>query len=593
MLQIVTKRSNTLKKLRKTVYQLAFILMLSACASPTQPVDNQPQKPTTAAQTVIEPHKGRITPETSVARTLKYNIEAVKQAASAKILGEEARDNAFVNLKKIRENGGSPLSVSLKELDFAILYASAAHSPSPEQIDALFNHIMAQNLVQAALKAHKTALYDQKKIFEVRRKIRQYQKQLAALIKRQKNTASSELTYKKALEDSIDRLKQMEAEMSQNLNDFYQLTKIDNPKTELEGRRFFDGFVLQPRAKAEDYQAAALTSRPELDGFSRPSLEKTAAAVTAEYPENNDMIKGFYIQDATYLKSLSARGDSLATKLLQTAHDYQKAGRRKKEILTQKLEDELRQAIYTQTELAYSLYTRAAADYEAQQSNLRQLKHDIQKMEKIRKPDEQQQTELLLARISLLENENTADQILAEKAMTIAALQFYGGQISITPEFLQQDIAALSKYFKTALIQKIPDYKISDGGEEHNDFLPEEEKEDNSWAHSENWLETLMSEPRSATPLPKHQATASQPKIDYNLYTVLQLGAFVEKNTAEEEWQKLSSIFPELKKYTPAYETASVAGINLYRLQISSPNGGFKELCIKLRRSGHECFLHD
>lgn len=579
-----------MKTLRKTIYKLAFVLLLASCASSTQPVDNQQQKSEPAASVTIEPHKGRITPEMSVARTLKYNIDAVKQMASAKILGEEARDGAFANLKKIRENGGSGLSVALKELDFAILYAAAAYHQSPEQIDTLFNHISAQNLVQAALKAHKTALYDQKKIFEVRRKIRQYQKQLAALIKKQSVDTDAGLAYKKALEDSIDRLKQMEAEMAQNLNDFRQLAKIDNPKTELEGRRFFDGFVLSSSTKAEDYQAAALASRRELDGLSRRSLEKTAAAVTAEYPENDDMVKGFYIQDAAYLKNLSARGDSLASKLLQTAHDYQKAGRRKKEILSQKLEKELQQAIYTQAELAYSLASRATADYEAQQSNLRQIKQNIQKLEKVSKPTEPQQTELLQTRISLIENENTADQILAEKAMMLAALQFYGGQISITPEFLQQDLTALSEFFKTALPKTVPAYKTAAADEDFAAPLPEEE---NSWAHSENWLEELMSQPQPTTALPKRPTAPAKNKTDYNRYTVLQLGAFIEKSTAEKEWQNLSSAFPELKKYTPVYETASVAGIKLYRLQISSPSGGFKELCIKLRHSGRECFLHD
>lgn len=568
-----------MKKLHKISFLFVLSVFCSACAADPQPLDNQSpaqSKPAPTAVTV-EPHKGRISPETSIARTLKYNIDTVKQAAAPKFLGEEARANALANFRKLHESGSRGASVSLKELDFAILYTAANYYQNTAQTDAFFNQVIGQNLIQGALKAHKNALFAHKKVFEIRRKIRQNQKQLSALIKKQ---STDDLDYQKALEDAIDKLKAAEQEMNQNLGDFRQLVKIDANKIELDGRRFFDELKIPPAAKVEDYQAAALNRRLELSDFDKQSLAQTDSDVTAQYAENDERVKGFYIEDAAYLQNLAVRGDASAYNLLNLSLNYQKAGKHKKAELSTKLGKELHKAVYTQVELAFSLAVRTNADYEAQQNNIRQIKQDIQKLEKVSRPDNNTKIQILKQHLNLLENELTADQILAERAMSIAALQIYSGQITVSPELLQKDLPTLAQTLKTGLKQKVSTY---------------EQTAAKHWTSGDNWLEKVMAEPQTP-PQPQPQKFMSKPlgnRVDYNQRKTMQLGAYVEKSAAEKNWQELCAAFPELNSYTPDYERTAVAGITLYRLKIHAPQGGLKDLCVKLRNYGRECMLHD
>ena len=588
MLQIITKRSNKLKKLHKISLLFVLSVFCSACAADPQPLDNQSQtqaKPATTAITV-EPHKGRISPETSIARTLKYNIDTVKQTAAPKFLGDEARANALANFRKLHESGNGA-SVSLKELDFAILYTSANYYQDSAQIDVFFNQVIGQNLIQGALKAHKSAIFAHKKVFEIRRKIRQNQKLLSLLIKKQ---STDDLDYQKTLEDTIDKLKAAEQEMNQNLSDFRQLVKINANKIELDGRRFFDELKIPPAAKVEDYQAAALNRRLELTGFDKQSLAQTDSDITAQYAENNERVKGFYIEDATYLQNLAIRGDASAYNLLNLSLNYQKAGKRKKTELAPKLGKELHKAIYTQVELAFSLAVRTNADFEALQNNIRQIKQDIQKLEKVSRPDNNTKIQLIKQQMSLLENEITADQILAERAMSLAALQIYSGQITVSPELLQKDLPTLAQTLKVGLKQKVSTYEQTAAP-----TLEPQTIESKHWTSGDNWLEEIMTE-QQKQPEPQPQKFMSKPlgnRVDYNRYKTMQLGAYVEKSAAEKTWQELCAAFPELTNYAPDYEQTTVAGITLYRLKIHSQQGGFKDLCVKLRNYGRECMLYD
>ena len=95
MLQIVTKRRNKLKKLCKITCLAVIYGLLSACGTTNQPANIAPQKTEKTHQIQIEPQKGRISPEISVARSLKYNTDSIKQQTTTKFIGEEAYINAF------------------------------------------------------------------------------------------------------------------------------------------------------------------------------------------------------------------------------------------------------------------------------------------------------------------------------------------------------------------------------------------------------------------------------------------------------------------------------------------------------------------
>jgi len=584
MLQIVTKRRNKLKKLCKITCLTVIYGLLSACGTTNQPANIAPQKTEKTHQIQIEPQKGRISPEISVARSLKYNTDSIKQQTITKFIGEEAYINAFNNLKRLKENSQNSISTSLKELDFSILYASVNYYKHSNIIDSLFNNIIAQNLIQGTLKAHKNALYANKKIFEIRRKIRQYQKQLAITIKQQsQNPTDFNSEHKKTLEIAIDNLKQIQKDMEQNIRDFKQLIKTDNKNIKLEGKRLFAELNLSTEYQSADFQTFALSNREELQDFNKSSYNSVSELVTSEYPINDSKIKGFYLQDSTYLQNLAVNGDAQAHKLLQTAVNYQQAPNRKKDKIKEKLEKELKKAIYLQIELAYALALRTSADYQAQLDNIQKIKREIKIIEKNNHPSKEQKIQLIQLHINLLENENIADQIMGEKAAIITALNFYAGLNQLSPSLLNNDIVTLSQEIK-----KIFSHKFS-----KTQTKSTSHKENNHWAEGDNWLENLMTTSEKRSNKPKIMNKPRSSRTDYNKSTILQMGAYLDKSTAEKEWQKLSSEFSELQKHQPIYEKNYITGIELIRLYIKSPNGGLKELCSQLRKKHYECILRD
>ena len=79
---------------------------------------------------------------------------------------------------------------------------------------------------------------------------------------------------------------------------------------------------------------------------------------------------------------------------------------------------------------------------------------------------------------------------------------------------------------------------------ENPDIAPETA---DNWAHKENWLEILMAENKNYNPQKLISKPVSGTK-DFNAKTILQLGAFLDKESAAKEWQTLSLEFPELQK---------------------------------------------
>ncbi|MBQ8465426.1 MAG: hypothetical protein IJ545_05395 [Alphaproteobacteria bacterium] len=582
-----------MKILRKIACFVSILGSLTACQTTDTPVDNKPEVNTSVQ---IEQPKGHLNVETSVARALKYNQNNIKKVIEPKFLGDEARQNAFANLRKLREGQNPGLAVSLKELDFAILYTTTNYAQHPDKVDMLLTQATAQNLTLGTIKAYKSALYAHKKNFEIQRKIRQYEKQLETLAKKQqKSFSDNDLAYKNKLEEMIDNLTQIKQTLAQNSADFRQLVKIDAEKIELNGNSFYNKISLPPQSSADPYLQNAFDNRFELMDFPNFSLEDIDKKITSQYPDNSSSVKGFYIQDTAYQQNLSARADAQASVLLQTMLDYQKAGRSKKNTLRPKLSEELHKAIYLQTETAYQLASRISADYDMQQINLKERRQNIRSLEKVSRPTPKQKLDLLQAKLDLLINENLADQILAEKAMTITALQFYGGQIFITPDFSQKNLsdmsAGLNKAFESKLSarQKTSAQKTFSQKNKESDLL---ETNQNDWAHKENWLEDLMTS-KAATSSQKIMSRPREESTDYNAKKTLQLGSFLDKESAAEYWLKISKEFTVLQKYQPFYQKTSVAGIPLFRLIITSPNGGFKNICISLRRRNYECILRD
>ena len=593
MLQIVTKGDNKLKFFEKTSYFLTLCAILCGCTTSNQVVDNSEQK-IDSHPIQIEQQKGRIDTETAIARTLKYNFEPIKKQLSSKIKDSVAQTNTFFTLQKIREGQNLSIATSLKELDFAILSTVVNTTENPQTSEQLISQVTIHNLTLGTIKAHKAAMYGHKKSFEWNRLIRQYQSQIATLLKKAQNDFSEdEFTYKKELENTIDRLKLYLQNTEQNTTDFYQLTRLDSPYPDLDGKTFYEKNVLPLQSKADTYQKSAFTNRLELKNIPSYSLDTIALDLANQYPESNSHISGYYLQDSTQDEILSRLGDEAAVRLLQTANTYQKNGKDKSSLKSQ-LSKDLHKAIYLQLELAYRLATRTAADYDIQINNLKQLKQNIQKLEKLGRPNLSQKIELLQAKQELWENENLADQILAERTVAVCALQFYSGLIEPTPEILDKNIADIASFVNTALHKKVSfatPRSINKISSEADEYTLVTQKE--NWAHKENWLEDLMAEKQSPQSEKIMSKPLTIPKTKTTPNKTVQLGSFLDKETAQKEWYQLTKDFPELSKYTPLYDTTSVAGITLHRLSIKYPQETSKELCTQLHKKGKECTLQD
>lgn len=576
-----------MKNTAKTAGFLLFCTLLAACGSTPQTTDSQTTAPVPQAEIKIEPQKGRINVQTSVARGVKYNQEAVKAAAYPKFFGQDAEKNAVSNLYKLREHNGGALSTALKELDFAILYTSVNLFDNPELVNRIYTQTINQNLVLGAVKSHKNTLYNHNKIFETERKIRQTKKQIAFVLKR-KNLKENDIEYQKALENSVDKLNALHQEMQQNIEDFRQLVKIDAKKFEIEGKRFFDELYFSEKSNVEDYQAAALHNRVELQPFSNKyTLEEIAGKTTASFPENSAAVKGFYLQDSAFLSRLAAQGDAQALKLLQDMTTYQKASKTKKLKLYDSLVEELHKAIYLQNLLAWNIAQKTTTDLKAHQKATAELKALIKKLQKISHPTHAQQLELLQLKLELANYENIENQIAAERAVAVIALHFYSGMLAINDTSSQNltDIAAL---FQNGLKQQIPEAQKQD-----KDYSALTVADDKLWAHKDNWLEELMSEPAKAIPtvVPVKATVKKTPQTKST--ESIQLGAFLEQNNGMIYWKEVSAAVPELKKYTPVYEKASIAGIPMFRLLIKSPGQNLMPLCLHIRNQNRECLLRD
>lgn len=71
----------------------------------------------------------------------------------------------------------------------------------------------------------------------------------------------------------------------------------------------------------------------------------------------------------------------------------------------------------------------------------------------------------------------------------------------------------------------------------------------------------------------------------------MQLGSYRQRQNADIEWQMLQQLYPDFINMKPEIENSVSGGKNLYRLILKSENGGFLEICNKLRADKIECIL--
>ncbi len=584
----------------KKFLSVSFLMILAACGSETQ-------KKGTFIETVVpvvnpELVKGRVDVYTSMARGVKYNTEAMVPELRKKVLyNKEANPRAVVaDVLKMKSMSQNPLYDNLRALDFAIIYAAANLSSNEQFVSDYLNAKASQTLALAAIKAHKDALFAQKKIKEIDRMTAKQQREVNLLAAKQNRSgilSSADEAYKKGLEVVIYKLAEMKQKLENDVILYRQLAKVDDAKLELEGRRFYELDDLDAKLGAEDFFRSAYENRMEFslqqELPKKYDYEQLRIMARQAYPQVERLeINGYNAEDPVYLKELQQRATFQSNYLVDKVWQYgQAANNGVRKQLRQEAFEEMSAAILTQNEIAYNVVKRADIDNEEINKRIAELKKVIAQGEKRYRPGNTQKVDLLEQKVALLNLEQQASQMLAERAVALRALYFYAGFNPFSPKLKDGKIKDISSALKTGFNKDMIEMLAQAP-------LPQTpiQVEKNDWAKKENWLEALVEgklEPKSESV--SYRSYAGNFDLyegaQYDKKTVMQLGSYREKANADLDWKMLKQLYPELQRFSPVVEKAQVGGRPMYRLVVRQPGGGLKELCNKLRQDKTDCLL--
>ena len=214
----------------------------------------------------------------------------------------------------------------------------------------------------------------------------------------------------------------------------------------------------------------------------------------------------------------------------------------------------------TQNEIAYNVVKRADIDNEEINKRIAELKKVIAQGEKRYRPGNTQKVDLLEQKVALLNLEQQASQMLAERAVALRALYFYAGFNPFSPKLKDGKIKDISSALKTGFNKDMIEMLAQAP-------LPQTpiQVEKNDWAKKENWLEALVEgklEPKSESV--SYRSYAGNFDLyegaQYDKKTVMQLGSYREKANADLDWKMLKQLYPELQRFSPVVEKAQVGG---------------------------------
>ena len=581
---------------------VTVVACLCACSSAP---DADTYKPVIdKADLSVKPEKlaGKIDVYDSMARSVKYNIDATYPALKEKVyfkLNENPRQ-IVNNILKMKEPSQNPLYDSLRALDFSIAYAMANLSDNEEFISENLKAKSAQSLALAAIKAHKDALFASKKIKEIDRQIRRLQSDIKILNDKQDRIGvlnSEDEAYKKGLEVIVFKLSEIRKNLENDLVNYRQLVKTDDAKIDFEGRNFYELDNLDAKLTVEDFRKTAFKNRKEFEIQKELTKKYTYNQISqilrSEYPQVERLeINGYDAEKPVYLRELQQRAEFQANYLVDKVWQYKNAPNEdaKKQLRLQAFE-EMATAVLTQNEVAYNVVMRADIDYEEMVKQIDGLKKNIAQSAKKRNLKKKKKIDLLEQKIILLKEEQQASQILAEKAVAIRAMYFYAGFNPFSAKLYEGKIKDISSNLKVGFNKDAVEMLAQAQAPQTAVLV-----EDNDWAKKENWLEELLENPK---PTEKKTIAPVQPKGNFEPYkgaefdkrTIMQLGSYRYKENADLDWKMLKELYPDLRKYNPVVERANVGGKPMYRLIVQQKNGGLMEMCNKLRADKVECLL--
>ena len=560
----------------KKVLSVSFLVILASCRS--APVEQTGEAVIEQETAVInpEPVKGRVDVYESMARSVKYNTGATLRELRKKVVYDKNTNPRSIvnNILKMKNLNQNPLYDSLRALDFAIIYAAVNLSDDEHFTSTYLNAKASQTAALAAIKAHKDALFAQRKIKEIERMVKREQREVDTLKAKQDRLGvlnSDDEAYKKGLEVVIYKLSEIKKKLEEEVVLYRQVTRIDSDKLTLEGRRFYEMDDLDAGLKAGDFQASAFANRQEFklaDELNRQySYEQVRTMLRHEYPQVERLeINGFDIEDPVYLKELQQRADFQSNYLADKVRQYMEAG-------NGGARRALRQEAFEEMATA-------------------ELKKTIAEGEKRYRPGVNQKIDLLEQKTALINLERQASQILAEKAMAIRALYFYAGFNPFTPKLTEAPVKDISGNLKVGFNKDVVEMLAKKVPQPETPLKTEK----NDWAKQDNWLEKLL----EGKDKPQSESVNIRRYVGnfdlyegavYNKRKIMQLGSYRQKENADMDWKMLKELYPELRAYSPVVEKAQVKGAPMYRLIIRQENGGLMDLCNKLRADKTDCLL--
>ncbi len=593
--------------MRKSFYSpvifAAAILLLNACAAEPKVAKPLVEADDTVSFIDVEPVKGRMNVYTSMARGVKYNVDVTKKNIHKKVFQDTENKSAGDIIAGIlpRSNGESPLYDAARKLDFAVIYAVSHLSDNQELIKNNIYAKSAQGLALAAIKMHKDALFADRKIRELDRQITAQQKQITLLnakLARNGVLGEQDLETKKGLEVAVLKLQQLRSYLQASVAEFAALVKADPKRLQVEGRHFYELEDFDKKNQLETFQNVALDNRSEFNvaraevyNFNTQDVKRNAVNM---YPETAALsLNGYDIKDPLYIDNLQKRAEKVAANLVAAVVAYQKAQKpEEKQPLKVKAFDELGVAVLVQVEIDYDMVRMADNDFSGAAAKVRELRKEVRETERRRNLNAAEKSDLLNKRQALHEQELLQSQVEAERAMALRGLYFHAGLSPFNAKLVQASVGGLEESLKASfnkdMIEMLARAEVKQ---------KELKKQGNVWAKENNWLEVLIDEggPKEERPIdiPSKPRGDFEPYVgeQYNKLKVMQLGSYRQRQNADIEWAMLQQLYPEFNQAKPKVESSVLNGKMIYRLILKSENGGFMEICNKLRADRIECIL--
>ena len=592
-----------MKNVFYSIFSFLLLGVLAACSS-----SKMEQKPKTVAEKAevldIEPIKGRLNVYTSMARAAKYNITLANRNLYKAVVTDTAgktTDQIIASLTDVKSNGKHPFYEASRNLDFAIVYAASHLTSNNQYIQSYIYQKTAQKLALATIKAHQDTLFAQRKIKELDRRIATQErnvKSLDAKLARKGSLSPDDLEYKKTLEVSINKMQQLKSFLAAYVTDFASLVKADSKDLHLQGKNFYELQDFDQRNKMETFQNTALDNRSEFDlsrreiyGFNPRDAQKNAIVL---YPETKRLtVNGVDDNTQLYKERLESKAQHVAKNLLESVNVYLAEKNLEQQSLY--LRDAFKQlgvAIMVQIELDYAMVQAADEDYVLASGKTAQLRDEIRQEERRKNLSDKEINALIDKRLQFDELEWQQTQISSERAMALRALYFHAGLSPFSENLLKEKIVPIETALKKAFNQDM--IEMLSKADNHAQEL---RKTGNTWAKDDNWLEVLIDQggkkENKPIVLPEKPMGNFDPYYGevYDKMSVMQLGSYRKKENAEIEWQMLKEIYPEFSLVKPKIESGMQNGKMLYRLIVKSQNGGWLNLCNKLRADKVECIL--